>query len=122
MLWKEKEKSRIRAVQMDNLRGLLDIRRKDRVPNAWIRELCGVTKRVDERVDEDVLRWFGHMERMEKDRIAKRVYVGECAGSCSVSKLWKRWIDTVKECLRKDVWMADKQGEWCRIGVNSGGL
>ena len=26
MLWKENEKSRIRAVQMDNLKGLLDIR------------------------------------------------------------------------------------------------
>ena len=32
MLWKEKEKSRIRAVQMDNLRGLLVIRRMHRVP------------------------------------------------------------------------------------------
>ena len=39
MLWKEKERSRIRAVQMDNLRGLLGIRRMDRVPNARIREL-----------------------------------------------------------------------------------
>ena len=27
---------------MENLRGLLGIRRMDRVPNAWIRELCGV--------------------------------------------------------------------------------
>ena len=40
---------------------------------------------------------------MERDRIAKRVYVGECAGSRSVGRLWKRWIDTVKECLKKRV-------------------
>ena len=26
--------------------------------------------------DEGVLWWFGHMERMENDRIAKRVFVG----------------------------------------------
>ena len=38
---------------------------------------------------------------MEKDRIAKRVYVGKCAGSCSVGRLRKRCIDTVKECLSK---------------------
>ena len=44
MLWKEKERSRIRAVQMDNLRGLLGVRRMDRVLNAQIRELCRVTK------------------------------------------------------------------------------
>ena len=33
MIWKEKEKSRIRAVQIDNLRGLLGIRRMDKVPH-----------------------------------------------------------------------------------------
>ena len=58
-------------------------------------------KGVDERIDEGVLWWFGHMERMERYRIAKRVYVGECAGSCSVGRPQKRWIDIVKEYLRK---------------------
>ena len=41
-IWK-KEKSTIRAVQIGNLRGLLGIRRMDKVPNARIREFCGVT-------------------------------------------------------------------------------
>ena len=41
------------------------------------------------------------MERMENDRIAKRVYVEEFAGSCSVGRPQKRWIDTVKDCLKK---------------------
>ena len=43
MLWK-KEISRVRAVRLDNLRGLLGIRMMDIIPNAWIRELCGVRK------------------------------------------------------------------------------
>ena len=60
-----KERSKIRSVQMDNLRGLLGIRRIDRTQNAWIRELCGVRKGVNERIDEGVLRWFGHMERVK---------------------------------------------------------
>ena len=29
------------------------------------------------------------------------VYVGECAGSHSVDRPRKSWIDTVKECLKK---------------------
>ena len=42
VIWKEEESSRIRAVQMNNLRGLLDIRRMDK----------GVmVKGVDERID-----------------------------------------------------------------------
>ena len=42
MLWREKESSRVRAVQIHDLNGLLDVRRMDRVPNARVRELCGV--------------------------------------------------------------------------------
>ena len=64
-------------------------------------EFCGVKKGLDERIDVGLLRWFGHVERMESDKTAKKVYVGECASCCSVDRLWKRWIDTVKECLRK---------------------
>ena len=37
-------------------------------------------KRYRRKIDEGVLRWFGHVEGMENDRIAKRVYVGESAG------------------------------------------
>ena len=40
MLWKEKKRSRIWALQIDNLRALRGIRRMDRIPDAWIREFC----------------------------------------------------------------------------------
>ena len=42
MIWKKKKRSRIRAVQMDNLKGLLGIRRMYRKLNEWLRELYGV--------------------------------------------------------------------------------
>ena len=74
------------------------------------------------RNDEGVLQWFSHMMRMENDRIAKRVYVVECACSRSVGRLQKRWIDTVKDYLKKEVCMSDKQGEWCMMGAYGGGL
>ena len=98
------------------------------VPNTQIRELCGVKKGLDEMIDEGILRWFGHVERMERDRIAKRVYVGECAGSHSVGRLWKRWIDTMKECLKKrglDFRQArrmvqDRSEWWGFVRVNAG--
>ena len=38
------ERTRVRAVQMDNLRRLLGIRKMDRVLTARIKELCGVRK------------------------------------------------------------------------------
>ena len=39
---------------------------------------------MDEMIDEGVLRRFGHVEKMERDRITKKVYVGERADNCSV--------------------------------------
>ena len=43
---------------------------------------------------------------MKNDRIAKRVDVGEFAGSRSVARSRKRWIDAVKDCLKKRAWMS----------------
>ena len=58
-------------------------------------------KGVDEKIDEVVIRWLFHVERMEKSRIAKRVYVGEYASSRSVGRPRKRWINTEKDRLKK---------------------
>ena len=44
MILKGKKRSRIRTVQMDNLKDFLGIRRMDKVLNALIRELYGLTK------------------------------------------------------------------------------
>ena len=46
ILWKEEERSKTRGVQIHNHRGLLGVRRMDRVPIAQIRELCRVMKGV----------------------------------------------------------------------------
>ena len=77
-------------------------------------------KGLAERIDEGELRWFSHVERRERYRIAKRIYVEECADIPSVGRFWKRWIDTVKECLRKrglDVIQAKRM-----VGVCEGGM
>ena len=71
----------------------------DRVLNAWIRELFGVVIWVD----ESVLRWFGHIERMENDRSAKIVYMGECVGIHLVGQSRKRWIYFVNDWVKKKV-------------------
>ena len=50
---------------------------------------------VYERINKIVLRWFGHIERMENDSIVKRVYVGERGGSPLVCRTRKRRNDFV---------------------------
>ena len=75
----EKERSKIRAADMDNLRGFLSIRRMDKDPTTRVKELCGVT----ERIDDGVLWWFSHGEKMENGRIAKSVRERMCGKSLS---------------------------------------
>ena len=79
-------------------------------------------KVLEERIDEDVLQWFGQLERMERDRIVKRVYVGVCAGSRSVGKPQKRWIDTMKECLKKRGSVQDRSEWWGFVRGNAWGV
>ena len=55
-------------------------------------------KGLDERIDEGMLQWFGHVKWMENGRIAKRVYVAECVQCVGRNP---RWTNTVKECFRK---------------------
>ena len=78
---------------MDKIRSLLGIRRMDRVPNARIRELCGMAKGMIERTEEDVLHWFSHAERMENDRNAKKLFVGEFVSSRSAGQPRKGAVD-----------------------------
>ena len=45
-----------------------------------------MTKGVNKMFGEGVLRWFCHVEKMENDRTAKRVYAWECASSGLVGR------------------------------------
>ena len=58
-----------------------------------------MTKKVDERIDEGVLQWFGYVERMENDRIAKSVYEEEYTGRRSVVGCGRDGYG--KDCSRK---------------------
>src|SRR5678815_2451677 len=83
------------CVQMDNLKGMLGVRRIDKMRNERIRELCGVNKGVNERINESSLSWFGHLERMDDSRFVKWIYSGECAGSRPAGRPKKKWIESV---------------------------
>ena len=56
---------------------------------------------MDENIDKSVLHCFGHRERMGRDEISKMVYGKECMGCRFLDRPWKKWIDSVTECLKK---------------------
>ena len=95
VVWREKEMPRIRAVQMDNLRVLLDIRRMYRVANARIREICGVMKGWV----KGLMKVFSDGSTLLRE-LKMIVLLKDCVGSSLVGRLWNK----------------------CIIGINGGGL
>ena len=48
------------------------------------------------RVGQRVLRWFGHMGRMDEHRTASRVLMEETCGRRVRGRPWLGWMDVVK--------------------------
>lgn len=69
--------TKMQSVQMNDLRGMLDVRTIDKMRKDYIRKMCDVKKKVNEKINASILRWFEHMERMDKCRHVKWLYRGE---------------------------------------------
>ena len=96
---KARDRKRMEAVEMNCLRNICGLRRIDRVSNVEIRRRCGKNVSVSQRMDQGVLRWFGHVERMENERMVKRVYESDVRGVRRRGRPRKCWMDGVKETL-----------------------
>ena len=57
---------------MKCLRSKTGVSRLDRVRNEIVRARTGVRRELAAGVNMNVLRWFGHVERMDNERLLKR--------------------------------------------------
>ena len=60
-----------------SLRSLVGVSRKDRVRNEEVSRRAGIERELPRRADLRVLRWFGHVERMDEYRMARRLLMAE---------------------------------------------
>ena len=97
-----RDRKRMEAVEMNCLRNICGLRRIDRVPNVEIRRMCGKNVSVSQRMDQGVLRWFGHVERMGNERLVKRVYDSEVRGVRRSGRPRKSWMNGDERDLRKE--------------------
>ena len=72
---------------------------KDRVRNEEVRRRAGIEVELASRADQRVLRWFGHVERMDEYRIARRVLMAEDSGGRVRGRPRLGWMDGVKVAL-----------------------
>ena len=57
--------------------------------------VAGIERKLESRADQRVLRWFGHMERMNEYRMARRVLMAEVSGG----RPRLGWMDGVNVAL-----------------------
>ena len=56
---------------------------------------------MSQRIDQAVLRWFEHVERMGDETMAKGVYESDVKGVRRTGRPKKCWMDEVKEVLAR---------------------
>ena len=71
----------------------------DRVRNEEVRRRAGIETELASRADQRVLRWFGHVERMDEDRMARRVLMAEVSGGRVRGRLRLGGMDGIKAAL-----------------------
>ena len=71
----------------------------DRVRNEEVRRRAGIEMELETRADQRVLRWFGHVERMDDYRMVRRVLMAEASGGRVRGRPRLGWMDGVKVAL-----------------------
>ena len=85
---------------MKGLRDVCGVGRRDKVKNVRIKEMCGWRKSLVERAEESMLRWFGHVCRINEEGMAKKVCISEVKGVSDRGRPRESWMSNVKELLK----------------------
>ena len=64
-----------------------------------MRRRAGLERDLSSRADQRVLRWFGHVERMDENRMARTVLMAEVKGGRVRGRTRLGWMDGVKVAL-----------------------
>ena len=64
-----------------------------------VRRRDGIERELASRADKRVLRWFGHVERIDEYRMARRVLMAKVSGGRGRGRPWLGWMDGVKVAL-----------------------
>ena len=59
---------------------MVGVTRWYRIRNEEIRRRAGIEETLAEKVDRTVLRWFGHVERMDEGRCPRKVKAAKVEG------------------------------------------
>ena len=93
------ERRKVKVLEMKCLISLVGVSRMDRVRNEEVCRRVEIERELGSRADQRVLRWFGHVERMNEYRKARRVLMAEVSGERVRGRPRFGWMDGVQVTL-----------------------
>ena len=96
----EAQKSKIQAMEMRYLRKVKGVTRMDKIRNDIIREELGIES-IMQKLDEQKLRWFGHLSRMMDNRPTKIIWESKTQKRASRGRPKRMWNDEIARILTK---------------------
>ena len=81
------ERRKVNVLEIKCLRNLVGLSRIYKVRNEEVRRRAGIERELVSRADQRVLRWFGHVERMDEYRTVRRVLMAEISGGGGFERL-----------------------------------
>ena len=94
---KKDDERKLHSLEMNCLRRMIGVSRRDRKQNTVVRERTNATESIIEEIRRRRLSWFGHISRMEIDRLPARALYCHVTGERSQGRQAKKWIKNVKE-------------------------
>ncbi len=98
---KESIKKKLRVFEMNCLRKIKGVTRRNRVRNTEIRRELKVETDVVQRIQRRRLRYFGHVTRMTGERLPAIAFSGNVHGSRRRGHPNKRWEDSLRADLEE---------------------
>ena len=93
------ERRKVNVLEMKCFTSSVGVPRMDRVRNEEVRRRAGIERELASRTDQRVLRWFGHVERMDDNRMVRRMLMTEVSGGRVRERPRLGWMDGVKVAL-----------------------
>lgn len=97
---RKREESRIQAAEMKFLRSILGKTRRDRIRNEEIRRTLEVGK-LNDRIETQRLRWYGHMRRMGQERLPRKFYEFQPDGTRPQGRPRMRYRDMIRRDIEQ---------------------
>lgn len=67
----EKQAAKLNAVEMWSIRRICGVTLRDRIRNCMLRESFKMEDDIVSKIERAIFEWFGHVERMNDERIYK---------------------------------------------------